>query len=332
MSGTILVTGAAGFIGSHLCERLLRCGHRVVGVDNFDPLYDPAIKRRNLEAARAAGAGSLPGPGHVPGFEFAEADIAEPAGARALFGRVRPAGVIHLAAKAGVRPSIADPVGYARANVVGTAVVLEESHRAGCSRVVVASSSSVYGNGAVVPFSESADAGAPISPYAATKRACELLCASHHHLTGMPTACLRFFTVFGPRQRPDLAIQKFMVAIARGEEIPVFGDGSSSRDYTYIDDIVSGVLAAYDAVPRHGYRVWNLGGNHPVTLSDMVATIARVVGKVPKITPTPMQPGDVLRTWADLTRASTELGFRPTTAFEEGVRRQWEWNRSVGQA
>lgn len=247
---------------------------------------------------------------------------------RTLFSRVKPSGVIHLGAKAGVRPSIADPAGYSRTNVVGTSIILEEARRAGCARVVVASSSSVYGNGAVVPFSEDLDVGAPISPYAATKRACELICSTHHHLTSMPTACLRFFTVFGPRQRPDLAIQSFMTRIAGGQPIRMFGDGSMSRDFTYIDDIVTGVLGAYDRVDRFGYRVWNLGGNHPVRLDAMIESVARVVGKPAIIERAPTQPGDVERTWADLTRSARELGFAPTTSFEEGLRRQWAWNKS----
>lgn len=320
-SGPIIVTGAAGFIGSHLCERLLAMGRHVVGVDNFDPFYDPAIKHANVveirrSADRARGS-----------FELVELDLAEAAPTRALFERVKPEGVIHLAAKAGVRPSIADPAAYARANVVATAAVLEESRRAGASRVVVASSSSVYGNASRVPFSEDDPVNEPVSPYAATKRANELQCHAHWHLTRMPTACLRFFTVYGPRQRPDLAISTFLGKISRREDISVFGDGSSSRDYTYIDDIVSGVVASYERIDQHGYRVWNLGGSAPVRLDEMLATISRVVGHEPKITRLPMQPGDVLRTWADLTRSDRELGYSPTTGFEDGVRKQWEWMR-----
>jgi UDP-glucuronate 4-epimerase len=198
--------------------------------------------------------------------------------------------------------------------------------------VVVASSSSVYGNAPKVPFAETDDVSTPISPYAATKRACELMGYTHWHLTGMPTAMLRFFTVFGPRQRPDLAIQSFMLRIARGEPIRMFGDGTTSRDYTYIDDIVTGVLAAYDRIPRHGYRVWNLGGQSPVSLRDMIATIGRVVGREPRVDHGPMQPGDVNRTWADLTRSRAELDYGPATGFEEGLQRQWAWVRAAGLA
>jgi UDP-glucuronate 4-epimerase len=318
-SGTIIVTGAAGFIGSHVCERLLSMGRRVVGVDNFDSFYDVALKRANVDQVRRSGQRT------GLSFELAELDLAESAAVRELFERVKPEGVIHLAAKAGVRPSIAAPAAYARANVVATAVVLEESRRAGAARVVVASSSSVYGNGSRVPFSEEDPVNEPVSPYAASKRANELQCFTHWHLTNMPTACLRFFTVYGPRQRPDLAISTFLGKISRREDISVFGDGSSSRDYTYIDDIVSGVVASYERIDQHGYRVWNLGGSAPVRLDEMLATISRVVGHEPKITRLPMQPGDVLRTWADLSRSTRDLGYAPTTAFEDGVRKQWEW-------
>ncbi len=317
---TILVTGAAGFIGSHTCEALLARGDRVVGLDNFDPFYDPRLKHRNLDAVRAA---ARPG-----AFEFVEGDICDDALVRSLLGRTRPTGVIHLAAKAGVRPSIADPAGYARANVLGTSVMLEESRRAGVGRFVMASSSSVYGNHPKAPFAETDDVSAPISPYAATKRACELLGHTHWHLTKMPTGCLRFFTVFGPRQRPDLAISLFLRRISRGETIQVFGDGSTSRDYTFIADIVRGILAAHDRVDRFGFRIWNLGHNEPVTLGDMVATIARTVGKPANITRAPAQPGDVERTWADLTRSSAELDYHPATPFAEGVARHWEWLRA----
>ncbi len=319
---TILLTGAAGFIGSHLAQRLLATGTHVVAVDNLDPFYDQRLKRENLALVEAT-AGK-----HRARFDFIRADIADAPAIRDAFERHKPTGVIHLAAKAGVRPSLADPVGYARANVSGTAVMLEEARRAGCSRIVIASSSSVYGNGQIVPFREDADTDSPISPYASTKRACELLASTHHHLTKMPTACLRFFTVFGPRQRPDLAIQAFITKISTGQAITMFGDGSMSRDFTYIDDITAGILAAYERIHLHGYRVWNLGGNHPVRLDAMIDTIARTVGKPAIIDRQPMQPGDVLRTWADLTRSRAELGFEPTTAFEAGVKAQWEWNRS----
>lgn len=317
----VLITGAAGFIGSHVAEALLAQGRRVVGLDNFDPFYDPALKRQNLgEIETSRDARSR--------WTFVESDLTNPAALRRVFVQHKPSGVIHLAAKAGVRPSIADPAGYSHANVTGTVVVLDEAARAGCDRVLVASSSSVYGNNTKVPFAEADDVSAPISPYAATKRACELIGHAHWHLTAMPTGMLRFFTVFGPRQRPDLAIRSFIAKIARRQTLEVFGDGSTSRDYTYIADIVAGVLSAYDRIDRHGFRVWNLGGTSAVTLRDMVATIGRVIGVEPTLVHKPMQPGDVERTWADLTRARAELGYSPSTPFEEGVRRQWEWQKT----
>jgi UDP-glucuronate 4-epimerase len=317
--GTILITGAAGFIGSSLADRLVGMGRRVVGVDNFDPYYAPDLKRKNLADIERASAPGL--------WRFVEADIRDGTAMARICAEFHPDGIIHLAAKAGVRPSIADPVGYAQTNVQGTAVVLEAARAAGCQRVVVASSSSVYGNAGKVPFAEDDDVGSPISPYAATKRACELMGHAHWHLTGMPTGMLRFFTVYGPRQRPDLAIQSFLGKIARGETLRVFGDGSSSRDYTFIDDVVTGVISAYREIERHGFRIWNLGGAAPIPLTEMIATIGRVVGKVPKVEHQTMQPGDVERTWADLSRSGRELGYEPTTAFERGVERQWAWTK-----
>ncbi len=315
---TILVTGAAGFIGSHVCDALLTRGQRVMGLDNFDPFYDPQIKHANISAVRSAAK-------RREDFELVEGDICDESLVRDLLARVKPSGIIHLAAKAGVRPSIADPAGYARTNVVGTTVLLEEARRAGVSRFVMASSSSVYGNAARVPFSETDDVSEPISPYAATKRACELLAHTHWHLTKMPTACLRFFTVFGPRQRPDLAISLFLKRISRGESIDVFGDGSTSRDYTFVADIVRGVLAAHDRIDRFGYRIWNLGNSEPVTLSDMIATIARTVDRAPKLVRKPAQPGDVERTYADTSRAKSDLDYDPKTSFSDGVAKHWEW-------
>jgi len=320
---TVLVTGVAGFIGSHVAQALLARGQRVIGVDNLDPYYDPALKLANLAHVRA----SMKAAGD---FEFVQADICDQPSMRALFGQARPASVIHLAAKAGVRPSIADPAGYARVNVLGTSIVLEESRRACAARVVVASSSSVYGEQSKTPFSETDDVSAPVSPYAATKRACELLAHTHYHLNKSPVACLRFFTVFGPRQRPDLAIMAFMKAIRDGRPITVFGDGSTSRDYTFVSDIVRGVVGAMDRIDMFGYRVWNLGHSHPVTLADMVTTVARVVGKDPIIQRGPDQPGDVQRTFADLARSSPELDYHPHTGFAQGVQAQWDWLQGSG--
>ncbi|MBY0113080.1 MAG: GDP-mannose 4,6-dehydratase [Phycisphaerales bacterium] len=323
-SRPILLTGAAGFIGSHTAEALLRAGRRVVGLDNFDPYYDASLKRANLSEVEATARRRIDSR-----FEFVEGDITDRASMKALFARFRPEGLIHLAARAGVRPSIADPAGYAHTNVTGTSVLLDQCAALGVDRIVVASSSSVYGTinagEKPRPFREDQSVEQPISPYAATKRACELVGYTHHHLTKQPVAMLRFFTVFGPRQRPDLAIRLFLTKIAKGEPIQLFGEGSTSRDYTFIDDIVGGVLSAYDRIPQHGYRVWNLGNSHPITLDEMVSTIAKVVGKEPNATRAAAQAGDVRATWADPERAAAELGFRAKTSFEDGVRKQWEW-------
>ncbi len=310
--GTTLITGAAGFIGSHLSEALLAQGERVVGVDNLDPFYDEALKHRNLSILSGSEA-----------FRFVREDIRDAHAMARVFEEARPHTVVHLAAKAGVRPSIADPIGYADTNVRATSIILEEARRVGVERMVVASSSSVYGDAPRAPFREDDHAIMPISPYAATKRAVEMLCHAHAHLTGMPTACLRFFTVYGPRQRPDLAIAKFMRLIDAGEAIPVFGDGSSSRDYTYIDDIVAGIRSAIERIPEQGFRVWNLGSDAPIRLDALIDAIAGVVGRPPVIDRRPMQPGDVARTWADLTRSRDELGYAPSTLLSEGLSRQW---------
>jgi UDP-glucuronate 4-epimerase len=320
MKGTVLVTGAAGFIGSHVSAELARRGRRVVGVDNFHDYYPAPLKERN---AVEAGFGRA-------GMELARVDLCDREAMAALFQRVRPESVIHLAARAGVRPSIADPIGYAHANVTGTAVVLECCRLAGVARAVCASSSSVYGDSPVTPFSETADISAPISPYASTKAANELQARTHVHLTGMPVAMLRFFTVFGPRQRPDLAISLFMRRAMEGAPVTIFGDGSTSRDYTYIDDIVAGVLAAEERIASFGFRVWNLGSDRPVTLAKMVESIGKVAGKPLQVRREAMQPGDVTRTWADLTRSRAELGYAPRTGFEEGLARQWAWLNAGG--
>ncbi len=310
---SVVVTGAAGFIGSHVAAAMLARGERVLGIDNFDPYYDRRIKEANVARLRASGA-----------FGFEELDICDEGRLTRLLEGSRPRGVVHLAAKAGVRPSIADPVGYARANVLGTACVLRAAERAACERFVLASSSSVYGNNRKAPFAEDDPVEGPISPYASTKRSCELLAHTHHHLTGMPTACLRFFTVYGPGQRPDLGVATFMRLLREGRPITMFGDGSMSRDYTFIDDTVRGVLAAYDRIPAHGFRIWNLGSDRPVRLDELIAEIAEVAGARPRIERAPASPGDVERTWADLARSRAELGYEPRVPRREGLRRQWE--------
>ncbi len=318
MSSSVLVTGAAGFIGSHVAERLLLEGREVVGFDNFCDSYDPAIKRHH--AAMLA---------EQAGFEMIEADIRDTDAVREAFEHTRPGSVIHIAAMAGVRPSIENPRLYTEVNVNGTVNLLDAATAAGVGRFVFASSSSVYGNNPKVPFAETDPVDHPISPYAATKRSGELICHTYHHLHGLPVACLRFFTVFGPRQRPDLAIGKFLRLVREGRAIPVFGDGSTSRDYTYVDDIVDGVMAAHERIDRHGYRIWNLGGSDPQTLSDLIAVIERVTGRKARIDRRPPQPGDVERTFADLTRSGGELGFGAKVSVEEGVRRQWQWMQGV---
>lgn len=321
----VIVTGAAGFIGSHLCRALLGRGTNVVGLDNFDPFYSEDRKLGNLRSVEEASAGR---------FDFVRADICDAAAMQTVFRERAPVAAVHLAALAGVRPSIAEPARYARVNVDGLVNVLDGCRAAGCRRVVFASSSSVYGNNAKVPFSETDPVDEPISPYAATKRAGELICHTYGRLFGMSIAALRFFTVFGPAQRPDLAISQFMRRIAAGEEVPMFGDGTTSRDYTYIDDIIAGALAAFDLVERRarsdsaGFcRVFNLGGSQPVALLEMIEAIAKVVGRPARIKRLPMQPGDVERTFADLARSEGELGYRPRTTFHDGLSRQWEWLR-----
>ncbi|HEY7117327.1 MAG TPA: NAD-dependent epimerase/dehydratase family protein [Tepidisphaeraceae bacterium] len=307
---TIVVTGAAGFIGSHVSQALIARGARVVGVDNFCDFYHRSWKEENV---RAVG----------QGLDLEELDITDGPGIGRLIDTVKPQGIIHLAAMAGVRPSIERPVYYSKVNLEGTTNLLQAAVEGGVRRFVFASSSSVYGNNAKVPFAETDDVGEPISPYAATKRAGELLCHTFWHLYNLPVACLRFFTVYGPRQRPDLAIHKFARLIHFGKSLPVFGDGSTSRDYTYIDDIVAGVLAAYDR--NQGYRIYNLGGSDPVRLSDLIAGIERAIGREAIIDRRPAQAGDVERTFADVSRSREELGYEPRVRLAEGLGRFAEW-------
>jgi len=310
--GGVLVTGAAGFIGSHVCEALVARGDEVVGVDNFDPFYPRAVKEANLAELRAG-----------PRFRLVEADVA----------RVAPpldgvGAVLHLAAKPGVRPSLEDPAAYLEANVTGTARVLDAARRAGIAPVVVASSSSVYGATTPAPFVEDAAAVTPISPYAASKRAAELVAHAFAHLYGMRIACLRYFTVYGPRQRPDLAIHRFTAGIARGHAVAMHGDGSSERDYTYITDAVAGTVAALDWVahPRAPTcTAFNIGGGARVRLDRLLQLIAEALGRELRIERRPDQPGDVPVTAADLRRAERDLGYRPQVGIEDGIRRFARW-------
>jgi UDP-glucuronate 4-epimerase len=312
---SILLTGGAGFIGSHLAERLLARGDRVVVLDNLDPFYDPAVKRRNVAAIL----------GHA-GCRFVEGDIRDAALADRLVSEERFDVVVHLAARAGVRPSIAEPVLYADVNLRGTSVLLEACRRHDLRRFVFGSSSSVYGNGNRVPFSEEDRVDRPVSPYAATKAAGELLCHAHHLVHGMDVTCLRFFTVYGPRQRPEMAIHKFAREILEGRPLPRFGDGSTVRDYTYVDDIVDGVVRAVDRMG--GYRIYNLGESRSVPLSTLIALLEQEIGAPAKIQAMPDQPGDVRATCADVARARRELGYEPKVPIEEGIRRFVAWLRS----
>ncbi|NJD21018.1 MAG: NAD-dependent epimerase/dehydratase family protein [Gemmatimonadetes bacterium] len=312
MSG--LGTGAAGFIGSHLAEALVARGEAVVCLDSFDPFYDPAVKERNLHALRGSGR-----------FVEVRGDIRDPAAWAAV-----PEGVdavVHLAARAGVRPSIEEPALYADVNVTGTQRMLDFVAGRGIRAVVFASSSSVYGNSPTVPFSETAEVYDPISPYAATKLAGELICRTAHNLTGVSVVAARLFTVYGPRQRPDLAIHKFARLMRAGRPIPRFGDGTTARDYTYVDDLVSGLLASL-ALTRAGrgrFEVVNLGSDRPVTLNELISVLGQALGVEPRVEQLPPQPGDVERTWADISHARSLLGYEPRTPFREGIGRFVEW-------
>jgi UDP-glucuronate 4-epimerase len=319
----ILLTGAAGFIGSHLAERLLARGDRVVGLDNFDAFYDRAVKESNLAGLRSSA-----------GFVFHEGDITSAPDLVAAAAASTGGGldvVVHLAALAGVRPSIEDPVRYAHVNLVGTSRVLELCRAQKIPRLVFASSSSVYGADSAVPFRESDPCQRPLSPYAATKRAGELLAYTAHHLGGLDVTCLRFFTVYGPRQRPDLAIHKFTRLIAADKPIELFGDGSTSRDYTWIDDIIDGTVAAIDEQVRDGaaaYRLYNLGGSRTTSLLRLVELVGDALGKKPTIKWLPEQPGDMRRTLAELTLSGQRLGYAPRISIEQGIPRFVSWWRS----
>ena len=314
----IVVTGAAGFIGSHLSERLCARGDEVVGVDNFDPFYPRATKEQNLAGLRGEAR-----------FDFVEGDIRDAAALGRAFGGARVDAVVHLAALAGVRPSLAEPARYADVNLVGTQRVLDAARAASVRRFVFASSSSVYGGDSEPPFKESDLCLKPLSPYASTKRAGELMLWTAHHLYALDVTCLRFFTVYGPRQRPDLAIHKFGRLISAGQSIPLFGDGSTSRDYTFIDDIVDGVVASIDeAVAAPGFRIYNLGGSRTTTLLGLVELLSQALGKKANVEWQPEQPGDMKRTLADVTLSGRALGYAPKVPIEEGIARFVTWLRA----
>jgi UDP-glucuronate 4-epimerase len=321
-SKRVLLTGGAGFIGSHVAEALLRGGARLAVVDNLDTFYSPSWKKANLESIRKIGA-----------FEFFERDICSADAMREVFASARPDSVIHLAARAGVRPSIEQPRLYEQVNVAGTVNLLDLCREFRVERLIFGSSSSVYGATSRAPFSEEQAGLRPISPYAATKLACELLCYTYAHLYQLPVMALRFFTVYGPRQRPDLAIHKFVARIEAAKPLPIFGDGESGRDYTYIDDIVAGVLASLDcnfsSTDGPPFEICNLGNSHPVKLSELVCMLERATGKKAIVQREPPQQGDVPLTWADISKAEKLLGYHPQTSLEEGLKKFVAWYRSA---
>src|SRR5436309_3503675 len=310
-----LVTGGAGFIGFHLCERLLCDGQAVWAFDDLNHFYDPKIKSANIRDLE-----SLAKP-----FRFVQGDLTDQAGLGRLLSSVKFDQIIHLAARAGVRPSLLEPALYQRVNVEGTVNLLEAARRNGVKKVTIASSSSVYGVNSKVPFSESDPIFSPISPYAASKLACEALGHVYHHVYRMDIAMLRFFTVYGPRQRPDLAIHKFARLIAAGKPIPVFGDGSTARDYTYVTDTVEGVMACTQK--EFGYEIFNLGESQTVTLNHLIELLEKSLGQKSTLDRQPPQPGDVPITFADVTRARRQLGYNPKIKIAEGIALLVEWFR-----
>jgi UDP-glucuronate 4-epimerase len=309
---SVLITGGAGFIGSHVASHLLDQGERVIIVDNFNDFYDPAIKRRNVLDLKARGL-----------LDVRELDILDTEGLRRAFDEARPQVVIHLAAWAGVRPSLERPALYSSVNVTGTVHLLELAREFRVPSFIFGSSSSVYGGSRKVPFTEDDPADNPVSPYAVTKRAGELLCRTYSHNFGLNITCLRFFTVYGPRQRPEMAIHKFARLIWEGREVPVFGDGSSRRDYTYVDDIVQGILSSVRVNPR--FAVINLGESQTVSLLELIRLLEGVLGRKARLRFLPEQAGDMAITYADISRARELLAYSPSTPVQEGIRRFAEW-------
>jgi UDP-glucuronate 4-epimerase len=329
-----LVTGGAGFIGSHVCERLLNDGHAVWAFDDLNNFYDPRFKRRNLKEIQTFAGGCTAAAMHrrrgsaaatqlERSFEFVHGDITNRAALDEIFSSVKFDQVIHLAARAGVQPSLREPALYQRVNVEGTVNVLEAARKNGVKKITIASSSSVYGLNSKVPFSERDPIFSAISPYAASKLACEALGHVWHHIYKMDVAMLRFFTVYGPRQRPDLAIYKFIKLMTAGKPIPVFGDGSAARDYTFITDTIDGIIAC--TKQEFGYEIFNLGESETVSLSRMIELLEAALGKKAVIDRQPLQPGDVPITFADISKARERLGYKPQVKFEEGVKLFVEW-------
>lgn len=313
---TYLVTGGAGFIGSSLTERLLHEGNKVIAIDNFCDFYNPYIKENNVQEFL-----------ENPNYTLYRVDIRDKEDLLKIFSDNKIDIVVHLAAMAGVRPSIKNPVLYQEVNCMGTQNILEAMKENNMSKLVMASSSSVYGNCKQVPFNENMVVDFAISPYAATKKANEVMTHVYHKLFNMNVIMLRFFTVYGPKQRPDLAINKFTRLMLEGNEIPMFGDGTTSRDYTYITDIVDGIIRSCDYVENNEfvYEVLNLGNSSPVSLKEMIDTIGRAVGVTPTIKQLPMQPGDVERTFADVSKAKALIGYEPQVSFEQGIKNFVEW-------
>ncbi|ENZ30809.1 hypothetical protein HMPREF1084_03382 [Clostridium butyricum 60E.3] len=321
---TILVTGGAGFIGSHLSERLLKEGNKVLVIDNFNDYYDPKIKRNNVEEVKQT---CMKNNINLENYKVCEGDIRDIKFLEEIFCENKIDSIMHLAAMAGVRPSIQNPALYYDVNITGTVNLLDKCREYSIKQFVFASSSSVYGNNEKVPFAESDRVDNPISPYAATKKSGELLCHTYHHLFDMNIACLRFFTVYGPRQRPDLAINKFTSLILEDKEIPFYGDGTTSRDYTFVEDIVTGIVSSINYVNRDDkiFEIFNIGGDKTVSLMEMVETIEKVLGKNAKLNRLPMQPGDVNRTCADITHSKEIIGYNPETTFKEGIKKFIDW-------
>lgn len=318
----VVVTGGAGFIGSHLCERLLENGHAVSCLDSLDPYYDPAVKLENIHDCERSSR-----------FRFIQGDILDTEAVDEALAGFEDNGetvVVHLAGLAGVRPSAERPAAYMRVNVEGTSNVLERSRRAGVSHFLMASTSAVYGASARAPFSEDLELPPQESVYGASKRAAEIVCATYQLRFQFPLTVFRFFTAYGPRQRPDMAIHKFAKLMLNEQPVPVFGDGSSARDYTYVDDIVDGIVKAIDT--PNGYRVFNLGSDRPVPLDDLVQKIASAVDVRPIIERLPDQPGDVPITWADISRSEEDLGYKPAVTLEDGLARfvTWMKDQSAG--
>ncbi|MBC8181205.1 GDP-mannose 4,6-dehydratase [candidate division KSB1 bacterium] len=307
-----LITGGAGFIGSHLSERLLSEGHEILCIDNFNDYYDPKIKEKNLKVSQ-----------DYNNFRLIPGDILDEELLDKIFRQNQFDGIIHLAARAGVRPSVLQPKLYEEVNIRGTLNLLEQAKNKNIKKIILASSSSVYGNNKKVPFSESDPVDNPISPYAATKKACELIAYTYSTLYDISISCLRFFTVYGPRQRPDMAIHKFTKLIASGEEIPVFGDGKVKRDFTYYSDIIDGLVRSIDRC--NGYNIYNLGESQVIELMDLVSLIEKYLGKKAKINWQPRQPGDVEITYADVTKAKNELDYNPQVNIETGIKQFIKW-------